>query len=71
MFGRQTKFPSESVQADICLGVTIAGIETLVAMGLFLAFTQEAASVGGLFHSDLRMHQDIISAALSIAGTGL
>jgi hypothetical protein len=36
--GKPIKFQSESVQAEICLGAAIAGIETLVAIGLFLVF---------------------------------
>jgi hypothetical protein len=30
------KFQSEKVQAEICLGVTIAGIETLIGLGIIL-----------------------------------
>ena len=35
----KTKFQSEDVQADICLGTAIVGIETLVVIGLYLALT--------------------------------
>ena len=36
--GKPIKLQSESVQADICLGVAIVGIETLLAIGLVLLF---------------------------------
>ena len=36
--GKQIKFQSESVMADVCLGVTIAGLYTLVGMGLTIVF---------------------------------
>jgi hypothetical protein len=32
----KTKFQSEKVQAEICLGVTIAGIETLIGLCIIL-----------------------------------
>jgi hypothetical protein len=32
----KTKFHSEKVQAEICLGVTVAGIETLIGLCLIL-----------------------------------
>ena len=38
MDSKQIKFQSESVMADVCLGVTIAGLYTLVGMGLAIAF---------------------------------
>jgi hypothetical protein len=38
MDGKQIKFQSESVMADVCLGVTIAGLYTLVGMGLTIVF---------------------------------
>jgi hypothetical protein len=36
--GKQLKFQSESVMADVCLGVTVAGLYTLVGMGLTIVF---------------------------------
>ena len=36
--GKPIKLQSKSVQADICLGVMIVGIETLLAIGLVLVF---------------------------------
>jgi hypothetical protein len=38
MPGRQIKLQPESVMADVCLGVTVAGLYTLVGMGLTIAF---------------------------------
>jgi hypothetical protein len=38
MPGRQIKPQPESVMADVCLGVTVTGIYTLVGMGLIIAF---------------------------------
>ena len=38
MFRRQIRRPSESIQADICLGVAIAGVNTLIGIGLILVF---------------------------------
>ena len=35
---KQIKFQSESVIADVCLGVTVAGLYTLVGMGLIIVF---------------------------------
>jgi hypothetical protein len=35
---KQIKFQSESVMADVCLGVTVAGLYTLVGMGLVIVF---------------------------------
>jgi hypothetical protein len=35
---KQIKFQSESVMADVCLGVTVAGLYTLVGMGLTIVF---------------------------------
>jgi hypothetical protein len=35
---KQLKFQSENVMADICLGVTVAGLYTLVGMGLIIVF---------------------------------
>jgi hypothetical protein len=34
--GKPIKLQSESVKADICLGVAIVGVETLVAIALLL-----------------------------------
>ena len=36
--GKQIKFQSESVMADVCLGLTVTGVYTLVAMGLIIVF---------------------------------
>ena len=36
--GKQIKFQSESVMADVCLGVTVAGLYALVGMGLTIVF---------------------------------
>jgi hypothetical protein len=38
MDSKQIKFQSESVMADVCLGVTVAGLYTLVGMGLTIVF---------------------------------
>ena len=38
MPGRQIKLQSESVMADVRLGVTVAGLYILVGMGLIIAF---------------------------------
>jgi hypothetical protein len=35
---KQIKFQSENVMADVCLGVTVAGLYTLVGMGLIIVF---------------------------------
>jgi hypothetical protein len=35
---RQIKLEPESVMADVCLGVTVTGLYTLVGMGLIIAF---------------------------------
>jgi len=35
---KQIKFQSESVMADVYLGVTVAGLYTLVGMGLIIVF---------------------------------
>jgi hypothetical protein len=35
---RQPKLPSESVMADLCLGIAVAGVNTLIGMGLIIAF---------------------------------
>lgn len=34
----QFNFRSESVMADLCLGATIVGINTLIGVGLFIIF---------------------------------
>jgi hypothetical protein len=36
--GRQIKLQPESVMADVRLGVTVAGLYTLVGMGLIIVF---------------------------------
>jgi hypothetical protein len=38
MPGRQIKLQPEIVMADVCLGVTVTGLYTLVTMGLVIAF---------------------------------
>jgi hypothetical protein len=38
MPGREIKLQPESVMADVRLGVTIAGLYTLVGMGLVIVF---------------------------------
>jgi hypothetical protein len=36
--GKQTQFQSESIRADLCLGVAIAGINILIGIGLIIVF---------------------------------
>jgi hypothetical protein len=36
--GKRTKFESDSVMAGLCLGVAVAGVNTLVVMAIFVAF---------------------------------
>ena len=38
MPGREIKLQPESIMADVCLGVSVAGLYTLVGMGLIIAF---------------------------------
>ena len=38
MPGRQIKLQPESVMADVRLGITVAGLYTLVGMGLIIVF---------------------------------
>jgi hypothetical protein len=38
MGGKQINFQSESVMADLCLGVAIAGVNTLIGIGLIIVF---------------------------------
>jgi hypothetical protein len=38
MRGKQTNFQPERIMGEVCLGVAAAGLETLVVMGLVLAF---------------------------------
>lgn len=38
MFGRQTKFQTEQLMADVYLGLMIAGVNTLIVLGAALAF---------------------------------
>ena len=38
MFRKRIQFQSESLPADICLGVAIAGLNTLIAIGLVIVF---------------------------------
>jgi len=35
---KQIRLPSESIPADICLGVMIVGVNTLIVIGLFIVF---------------------------------
>jgi hypothetical protein len=35
---RLVKLPSEDVMADVCLGVTVTGLYTLVGLGVAIAF---------------------------------
>jgi hypothetical protein len=35
---KQINLQSESVMADVCLGITVAGLYTLVGMGLVIVF---------------------------------
>jgi hypothetical protein len=37
--GLKTKLQSAKVQSEICLGVTVAGIEILVGLGIILLLT--------------------------------
>ena len=36
---KQIKLPSDSVRADLCLGLTVTGLYTLITMGLIILFT--------------------------------
>jgi hypothetical protein len=38
VFDSQTKFQFENVIADVYLGITIAGANTLIVMGIAIAF---------------------------------
>jgi hypothetical protein len=38
MRGKQSEFHSDSVKADVCLGVVIAGVNTLIGIGLIIVF---------------------------------
>ena len=38
MFGRQTKFQSEKLVADVYFGIMIAAVNTLIVLGAALAF---------------------------------
>ena len=38
MPGRRIKLQSESVMADVYLGIAVAGLYTLVGMGLIIVF---------------------------------
>ena len=38
MRGNQIKFQSESIRADLCLGVAIAGVNALIGIGLIIVF---------------------------------
>ena len=35
---KQIKLPSDSVRADLCLGLTVTGLYTLTTMGLIIVF---------------------------------
>jgi hypothetical protein len=36
--GKQTSFQSEELTAELCLGVAIAGVNTLLGIGLIIVF---------------------------------
>jgi hypothetical protein len=36
--GKQIKFQSERLTAAVCLGVAIAGVSTLIGIGLIIVF---------------------------------
>ncbi len=38
MRSKQTKLQPERIAGELCLGVAVAGVETLVVMGLIIAF---------------------------------
>jgi hypothetical protein len=38
MLGKQIKPPPDSVMADVCLGITVTSLYTLVGMGLVVLF---------------------------------
>ena len=38
MFGRKTKFQSERLMAGVYLGIMIAGVNTLIVLGVAFAF---------------------------------
>jgi hypothetical protein len=38
MSGRKTKLQSEKLMADFCLGIMIAGLNTLIVLGAAVAF---------------------------------
>jgi hypothetical protein len=38
MSARPIKLPSDGVMADVCLGITVTSLYTLVGMGLVIAF---------------------------------
>ena len=42
MAGRQTKFQSENLMADVYLGIMIAGVNTLIVLGAAIAFVVTA-----------------------------
>jgi hypothetical protein len=35
---RPLKLPSDDVMADVCLGITVTGLYTLVGLGVAIAF---------------------------------
>jgi hypothetical protein len=37
--GKRTKFESDSLMADLCLGIAVAGVNALIVMAIFVAFT--------------------------------
>ena len=45
---KQIKLPSDSVRADLCLGLTVTGQYTLITMGLIIALDRLAPFTPGL-----------------------
>jgi hypothetical protein len=39
MRSKQTKFQSERIAGEVCLGAAVAAVETLVVWALIIAFT--------------------------------
>jgi hypothetical protein len=39
VLGKRTKFESDSLMAELCLGVAVVGVNTLIVMAIFVAFT--------------------------------
>jgi hypothetical protein len=49
MRGKQIKFQSDSVMADVYLGVTVAGLYTLVGMGLIIVLCEGPPQLAASF----------------------